>query len=399
MSPINKTLLSNNFNICKASHLALAFSGGADSSCLLGLLEEWCKTNHKKLTVLIINHNLRKEAQEESQHLYKKLKAKDLDVHILTWEKPAKNNIHNAARKARYKLLTNYCKQHNIDVLLTAHHLNDQAETIMHRIFRGTGVNGLVGIKEVNKINGVKVVRPLLSITKKQIYEYLKDNNLSWIEDPSNENERFARSKIRKFISHLDEYYSLKEIELILSRFQHLSQNAIRVKVHLNKEVNKYFKINPIKFGLGHVLFHADFLDYDDEIALRILKRVFKIIQPQFRFISGSLPRLSGLLGLLEHLRMKNKKLKTLRGFEIFYYQEYICFFPEYVKPSNENGFNGSLGVKGWQQLKKLGIARPDNLPHHKILYNLRAQFDEHQNILSVPLLNFSKEEGLDGTK
>lgn len=182
--------------------LAVAVSGGADSMALLLLADEWARANGGRAIALTVDHGLRKESAAEARQVGKWCKARGIEHHILRWKtKKPRSAIQAKAREARYALLTGWCRKNKILHLLTAHHLNDQAETLLLRLSRGSFIEGLAAIPAVSTRGGVRLLRPLLGVPKASLASLLAAKRQPWIEDPSNLNRRYARNAIRPHIS------------------------------------------------------------------------------------------------------------------------------------------------------------------------------------------------------
>ena len=188
--------------------IAVALSGGLDSVVLLDTV---CKAQAKnKLTEVYafhIHHGLQKQADawlvfcEKLASQYKI----PFDFRLLHLTGDAEQgNIEARARAGRYEALTDLCLEYGIDDLLLAHHQNDQAETVLLQLLRGSGVAGLSGMpsdREINTPEGkITLWRPLLNQSRKELEAYAKEHKLKWIEDPSNQNSQFRRNAIRKSI-------------------------------------------------------------------------------------------------------------------------------------------------------------------------------------------------------
>jgi tRNA(Ile)-lysidine synthase len=186
-----------NLGLNKSEKIAVAVSGGSDSTALCFL----CHQAKLKFTPIIVDHGWRKNSAKEAKQVkaYLEKHLKSTKVSILTNKKPIpKTNIEEFLRDVRYELLFDFCKKNGIKKILTAHHLDDQIETFLMRLERGSGLDGLTGIKERNKVKGFELIRPLLDFTKEELTELLKKNKLKWISDPSNENIELTRNNIRK---------------------------------------------------------------------------------------------------------------------------------------------------------------------------------------------------------
>jgi len=194
-----------------ANRIALALSGGLDSVVLLDTV---CKSvqaantskQSTEVWVFHIHHGLQKEADQWLQFCEKLAKKYHVhfDFRLLHFADKSQGNIEARARVERYEALTDLCVEHGIEDLLLAHHQNDQAETILLQLLRGSGVAGLSGMPlcRPNSKEGhsISLWRPLLQQTKSELEAYAKKYKLNWIEDPSNQNTRFRRNAIRKKI-------------------------------------------------------------------------------------------------------------------------------------------------------------------------------------------------------
>ncbi|MDE2444666.1 MAG: tRNA lysidine(34) synthetase TilS [Alphaproteobacteria bacterium] len=189
-------------NLQSVDRIALAVSGGSDSMAMLHLAVDWARLKQKHLFVLTVDHGLRGAAAEEVATVARW--SADLDVpHVtLKWlgEKP-KTGIQAKARAARYNLMVQWCVAHDVPVLLTAHTADDQAETVVMRQHRTDSAKSLAGIWPELDWQGVRVVRPLLALCRAQLRDYLLDHSVKWIEDPSNDDAKYERVRVRKALA------------------------------------------------------------------------------------------------------------------------------------------------------------------------------------------------------
>jgi len=181
------------FRNIKKDNFALAVSGGSDSLCMAYFSKIYASEFKNKIHILIVNHNLRKESQKEAAKVKKILKKKGIRSKILEWrgEVPYRN-IQKNARNIRYSLISDYCFNKNIKYLLIAHHMDDQIENFLIRLTRGSGLTGLSSMAEsVNYSNKLKIIRPLLTLKKRDL-KYVTVNYFNtYIKDPSNKDEKF----------------------------------------------------------------------------------------------------------------------------------------------------------------------------------------------------------------
>lgn len=179
--------------------LAVAVSGGADSLALALLTDDWARARGGRVVGLIVDHGLRPDSADEAAQTAAWLATRQIDHRILRWqgEKP-KSGLQERARKARYALLEDWCRDHGCLHLLIAHHCRDQAETVAMRQARRSGGAGLAGMPAIRETRGLRLLRPLLGIDKGRLIATLQANGQPWIEDPSNQSPAFTRIRLRK---------------------------------------------------------------------------------------------------------------------------------------------------------------------------------------------------------
>lgn len=200
-------------------HLAVAVSGGADSMALLLLTHRWAQEKGEHLVALTVDHGLRTESRQEALRIQKWAQARGIQHVILNWEgeKPD-SRLQERARISRYHLLTSWCKENGIPTLLLGHHQQDQEETFWLRLAAGSGLDGLSGMKKRSLKEGILLFRPLLGFPKERLQATLTAENQSWIEDPSNESDRFFRGRFRSFLK--EEGLSFPRLIKIMEKFQ-----------------------------------------------------------------------------------------------------------------------------------------------------------------------------------
>ncbi|QWE11331.1 tRNA lysidine(34) synthetase TilS [Polynucleobacter sp. es-EL-1] len=199
----------SNLSLNVIQRIGVAVSGGLDSVVLLDTVCKSVKQNaqcNTEVWVLHIHHGLQKPADqwlEFCEKLAKKYQV-HFDFRLLHFHDRSMGNIEARARAGRYEALTELCAEHAIDDLLLAHHQNDQAETILLQLLRGSGVAGLSGMptERINTIDGhsISLWRPLLGHSRADLEAYAKQHKLKWVEDPSNQSVAYRRNAIRKQI-------------------------------------------------------------------------------------------------------------------------------------------------------------------------------------------------------
>ena len=177
--------------------VVLAVSGGADSIAMLHLAASWAHDQGRsapRLSVATVDHGLRPGSAAEARAVATIAAQLGLAHSTLTWTgaKPARG-IQAAARTARYRLLAGHERAHRIDAVAVAHTLDDQAETLLMRLARGSGVDGLAAMQLQASIEGVAVLRPLLGIARARLRATLRQQGATWIDDPTNARPEFER--------------------------------------------------------------------------------------------------------------------------------------------------------------------------------------------------------------
>ena len=189
------------FKDIKNKKFAIAVSGGPDSLCLAYFSKIYSSEFRSKMHVLIVDHKLRKKSAKEALKVKYILKKRKISSKILSWNgEIPKSNIQKYARDIRYSLISNYCLNKKIKYLITAHHEDDQIENFLIRLLRGSGLTGLSSMSVKAKYNKhLKIIRPFLSLKKKDLKYVTLDYFKTYIKDPSNKNEKFLRVRIRKY--------------------------------------------------------------------------------------------------------------------------------------------------------------------------------------------------------
>jgi tRNA(Ile)-lysidine synthase len=266
--------------------LILAVSGGPDSTALMWLAARWRDELEKppKLVAVTIDHGLRKEAAREARAVARLAKTLNVEHVTLRWtgRKP-KTGIQEAARNARYRLLSDETHRQNAMHILTAHTLDDQAETVLFRMARGSGISGLAGMRRLDGIPvaGAKpahLLRPFLDVPKTRLIATLKAAKVPYAIDPSNADPRFARPRFRALMP------LLAREELTAERLARLARRADRLEGALFATLNAaQIALCPGPWPEGGPL-SADaeaFIDLPEEIGLRLLGRMIAHVGQQ----------------------------------------------------------------------------------------------------------------------
>ena len=180
-------------------HVAVAVSGGADSLCLATLAARWAASRGIAVTGLIVDHGLRTASAREAAITAERLLAHGVGVRVLTLQGLDPGTaLAERARTARYAALSQACQQAGIVDLLVGHHAGDQAETVLMRRRAGSGADGLAGMASVSETIDLRLLRPLLPLSPDRMRRTLQAIGLDWVEDPSNQDARALRTRLRR---------------------------------------------------------------------------------------------------------------------------------------------------------------------------------------------------------
>jgi tRNA(Ile)-lysidine synthase len=286
--------------------LALAVSGGPDSLALMQLAAQWrgARGSGPELHVLTVDHGLRAASRDEALMVGCMAATLGLRHAILTWEGQVvgRNALQARARAARYDLMADYCHANDIPALATAHTLDDQAETFLMRLKRGSGLDGLAAIPLTGAWSGVVLERPLLDVPKARLIATLEARSIGFASDPSNSDMRFERTRVRGSKSALATL-GLTQKALALS-----ARRLRRAREALDHAASSFLAASSETSDAGYAVVDADALaSAPQEIALRALARLIASVG------GGEEPlRLAKLEALLASLAANPDKTHTL---------------------------------------------------------------------------------------
>ena len=219
----------------------VAVSGGSDSLALAALTKSYQFHKKTKFYYVLVDHNLRKNSNSEAKKVKRYLKKKNISLRIFLNKKRIIKNIQAEARNIRYEILSNFCKKNNIKIILTGHNLEDQVETFLIRLSRGSGLRGLSAMRPLSKINNqVSLFRPLLDTKKKFLIKISKNIFGTYIKDPSNKNNKYLRTKVRNLKKPLEK--SGIKYEQIYKSIENLSFSKKTLDGYFNKIFKKVIK-------------------------------------------------------------------------------------------------------------------------------------------------------------
>ena len=255
-------------------HLAVAFSGGADSTALVLLAKRWATRRGGAITALTVDHGLRRESAAEARLSQERIKALGIEGAVLRWrDSKPRTGIQNAARDARYGLMLDWCRRKGVLHLLLAHHQEDQAETILHRLGRQTGADGLAGMARIRETADVRLLRPCLNISRERLRAVPESQGISWIEDPSNSDPAFARVRLRNLLP------TLAVEQISPTSLSGTARRLAEVRQSMENQVALMLAKSAALSSLGFARVDcAAVLKTEREIARRVLERLLGTI-------------------------------------------------------------------------------------------------------------------------
>lgn len=295
--PFEASELADLFHPLETSRgLVVAVSGGSDSTALLQLIARWCRDGRAELPVLVatVDHGLRADAADEARAVAAIAFGLGLPHRTLVWtgDKPS-SNVQDAARAARYRLLAAAARDFGADTIVTAHTEDDQAETFLLALQRGSGVYGLGGMRPIRRFGDVRIARPLLKVSRERLRAMLKAEGLRWFDDPSNDNPRFARVRLRQNGAALGALgLTVSGLAATATRMARAAQALDHATDALIRRSSEVFLGGIIRIEPGVLL------DAPDEVRLRAFARLLAALAdaeyvPRF-------DRLERLLGAIE---------------------------------------------------------------------------------------------------
>ena len=281
----------------------VAVSGGPDSLALAALSKAYSYKKKTRFSYVLVDHNIRKNSSKEAKQVKNLFKKNKLNLNIILNKKKITNNVQGKARNVRYEILSNYCKRNKINTLLTAHNLEDQVETFLIRLSRGSGLKGLSAMKALSTIDKINLYRPLLDIKKKFLIKISKNIFGKYFKDPSNKNYKYLRTKVRNLKKPLEK--SGIAYEQIIKSINNLALS----KATLDGYFKKIFQ-DIITKTKKEILINFDkFNGLNNEIKIAIINESIKKLKNNYYDL-----RSKKVENLIKNIKRSNFKKSTLGG-------------------------------------------------------------------------------------
>lgn len=376
--------INSNLPFLKGKKLLVAISGGIDSVALTHLLSEL----DFNISLAHCNFNLRGKESDLDEDFVNKLGSK-LEIPVFTTQfntevfaKENKQSTQIAARSLRYNWFEKLEKEHSFDYVLTAHHADDNLETFLINLTRGTGLSGFTGIPEING----RIVRPLLTFSRREILTFIKENKIDWREDKSNAQTKYIRNKIRhKVVPFLKEInpsllntfaktteYLKESQHIIEDRIKKVASEVLTIdKNTIAINIQKVEKLSNPKAYLYQLLKAYNFTEWNDIYNLlyaqsgkQVLSKTHTLLKDRkslvlFKninsnnietiFIQENEPEITKPI----HLKIENVIEKSRKNKEIIFIDTEKCVFPLQLRKWQNGDFFYPSGMTGKKKLSK----------------------------------------------
>lgn len=269
-APIAESELSALFDdFVNSRKTLLAISGGPDSTALLVLAAKWRAKRDEgpEFVAATIDHKLRAASKAEAKAVSKLAASLNIPHHILEWKgKKPITGVQEAAREARFAMFSKLAKEFGADTLMTAHTRDDQAETVLHRMGRGSGLGGLAGIRRIHRRDQIFLVRPFLDVPKARLVATLKKMRVPYASDPTNKDTKYLRARLRKLAPVLaKEGIDAANLALMAKRLE-------RANAALNRLADEAAFALRTDRESGHAFEARGFFLMPEELSLRMIR-------------------------------------------------------------------------------------------------------------------------------
>jgi len=385
-----------------APQIAIAVSGGRDSIALASLCDRWVRSFGGKSVLLTVDHGLRAESANEAAFVAEWAENREIECHILRWEgiKP-ETAIQEAARSARYALMESWCRKKGILHLFLAHHQDDQGETLLMRLAKGSGAAGLAAMAPIVETRHLRLLRPLLPISRNRLEATLEQQGMAWVDDPSNDDPKYDRTLVRQLSG------DLKESGLDEGLLSALSGDFAKLRKKMDEEaalfLGQHVALHPAGFAKLPVRALAG---VSDDFGTAVLARLLRTVGG-----GGYAPNQNKLNRLQNSLAIPKFSSATLgrcrvmlRGDDFFVFREARNLpVPVELAPEEEIEFDGRffiktpshcrvapLGVAGWKEILTASKDCLEGIPA-PVRGSLPAFWDD-LGLLAVPPLRYWRD-------
>lgn len=316
--------------------IIVATSTGVDSMTLLDLCMK--SLDHKQIIVAHVNHKVRKESDIEEEFITKYCNDSNISIYKKSLSK-LEGNFEEEARYKRYEFFNEVASITKAKYILTAHNANDNLETIIMRLIKSSSLKGYAGIEELSKANGVFIYRPLLTVSKKDIYKYAKDNNLTFFEDITNTYEDHTRNRIRHNIIPLLE----EENNELYKSVTYYSKSLLNANSLLEEKKLEFINNKVIIKDDYRKFYINDFLELSSYLQTQVLFRILRMAMPSIEYVKE-------ILAIIQSNKTKAVSfikdyiiVKEYGYIEVSKNKEKVDFYLEIDKPGEYKLLSGDI--------------------------------------------------------
>lgn len=379
--------------------IAVALSGGIDSMALTILAQKWLREFGGSLVALTVNHNLQKTSKEDAKKVDKICTKLEIKHEIIEWKHyGVDSNIQSEARRARYDLLTEYCKQNDILHLFVASHLEDKVENFFIKLSRSSGIFGLIESKIIF-LNNIRICKPLFNFTKQECANVLESTNTPHVQDITNFQTKYFRNQVRFNLKNFGDNFQERAAESI----NHLNNSLSLVQ----SEIIKSFCESVIIHKAGYAVIGDKFRKYKPEIQIQILAYLLIIISGE-----SKPPRAAQMHQVIQDFIHKTNQAHTLNKCIIISYSGSLVIFKEWCtinvdtiklhdglfwdnrfifRTNNQNLFVSRFNEEIYKEIKnKINLELANFVSKYKkeILFTLPV-IKTLEKVVAIPTINY----------
>lgn len=355
--------------------IVIGVSGGPDSMALLYIMNEFKKAMGLKIICAHINHNVRKESDQEKIDLENYCKKNNIIFEYIKVKKWGDDNFHNEARTVRYNFFEELIENYDAKYLMTAHQGDDLIETILMRIVRGSTLKGYSGFSRIVDKGNYTIVRPLITLTKDEIMAFNKKNNIHYATDSSNNEDHYTRNRYR----HTVLPFLKSEENNVHNKFMKFSETLLENSNYIDKEANKVFN----EVFINGMLDIEHFKMFDRVIQTKIIYTILEKIYGDDLLIIGDV-----------HVELIFDLINSNRSNSIVHLPNNVIV----IKAYNELSFSYDEDIHTEYEIEVQKIV---NLPNGKIIEKIHDTQDNSNNVIrlnskeiSLPLYVRNRRDG-----
>lgn len=350
--------IRNNIGLKMDDSVVIGVSGGPDSMALLYIMNEFKKNMNLKIICAHINHNVRKESEQERIDLENYCKENNIIFEYIKIEKWGEDNFHNEARTIRYNFFEELIENYDAKYLMTAHHGDDLIETILMRIVRGSTLKGYSGFSRIVEKNNYTIVRPLITLTKDEIIRFVENNNIKYAIDNSNNEDHYTRNRYRHTVLPF-----LKQEEYnVHKKFLKFSETLLENNKYIEKETSKV--INEV--FINGILDISRFKELEKVIQTKIIYNILEKIYGDDLLIISDV-----------HVELILNLIKSNKSNSVVHLPNNVIV----IKTYNELTFSYDEDTYSEYEIE---IENLVNLPNGKIIEKVYDTMDNSNNVIKL---------------